>query len=193
MKDLVHTQAKEEHTRIQYSACQVVSVHKTYKYARVQILAALFFSFLLIARPSSSKTWPSSRQRSSPPSHFHSLSLSLLPLSLFAGQIVCLAFSSAGNAIKLCHHLLQEWISPRWVLSRMARVLRRNRCVLVFLDVSLVSAVWALSYGSLGLVQNYRAIDPVTHLDKHACRSVVRVPKGAKTDHCGRTQTEFDL
>lgn len=75
----------------------------------------------------------------------------------------------------------------------MARVLRRNRCVLVFLDVSLVSAVWALSYGSLGLVQNYRAIDPVTHLDKHACRSVVRVPKGVKTDHCRQTQTEFNL
>lgn len=89
--------------------------------------------------------------------------------------------------------MLQEWISPRWVLSRMARVLRRNRCVLVFLDVSLVSAVWALSYGSLWLVQNYRAIDPVTLLDKHACRSVVQVPKGVKTDHCMQTQTEFYL
>lgn len=66
----------------------------------------------------------------------------------------------------------------------MARVLRRNRCVLVFLDVSLVSAVWALSYGSLGLVQNYRATGPVTRLDKHACRPVVQLPVGEKTDHC---------
>lgn len=33
---------------------------------------------------------------------------------------------------------------------------------------------------SLGLVQNYRAPDPVTRLDKHACRSVVPGPTGSK-------------